>query len=188
MLVQKSDDDAIPDFKAIFLIVNDLFGIESFCSNTIIEEPADNECDTADSILYSRKFDLFSSNASRSQTNNGYREPVQTIFETLIKNGYRYNIHIVLSIRGSMSEWRNSRVLSELSNVVLFNTFDSVEMFGNSYYLKEMLKNITSEANENTMAIWLRENTISKMRPLIYKLSETNEEKALMHVWKGEPL
>ena len=55
----------------------------------------------------------------------------------------------------------------------------------NSYYLKEMLKNISNDGEDETMAVWTRRRQFSKIRPIIYKLNRSDEEDALKKLIKG---
>lgn len=173
--VQKSDDD-VPVFGAEFLIVNDLFGIESFESNGIIESAAADGAATQ-----ANKFDMLASRMASGATQKGsqFRENIQTIISTLVKNGYRYNLHIVLAIKGDPSAWRNSRIVSEMNNVVLFNTTQFADHIENSYYLKEMLRNIANENGDETMAVWAGKHSFSKIRPIIYKMSVPAERELI---------
>lgn len=179
--VQKSEDD-VPAFDAEFLIVNDLFGIDSFASNGVIESAAsDAPASQADrlNILASRMA------SSSSQSGSQFRENIQTIISTLVKNGYRYNIHIILAIKGDPSTWRNSRVVSEVNNIVMFNVTQFADQIDNSYYLKEMLRNIANENGDETMAVWAGKRRFSKIRPIIYNLSDPTERELIDTLMKG---
>jgi hypothetical protein len=120
-----------------------------------------------------------------TQKGSQFRENIQTIISTLVKNGYRYNLHIVLAIKGDPSAWRNSRIVSEMNNVVLFNTTQFADHIENSYYLKEMLRNIANENGDETMAVWAGKRSFSKIRPIIYKLSNPTERELIDALIKG---
>ena len=170
-IAQSAEDD--PTFKTVVLIVNDLLGIESFINNVII----DNRTSENTSAL---KFDfsILSQPFSSSNSGNGqFSEHIQTIINTLIKNGYRYNIHLVLAISGDSSTYERS--ISGINNILLFNETDYTDQTSNSYYLKEMLKNILNDENEETVAVWYSKKTYSKIRPIIYNLTETKEKEML---------
>lgn len=178
---QKADD--VPAFDAEFLIINDLFGIESFASNDYVENSTSS--DAAPVRTFGR--DLFARmEASSAQRGSQFKENIQSIMATLVKNGYRYNIHVVLAIKGDPSAWRNFRVTSEVNNLVLFNTTQFADHIENSYYLKEMLRNIASEDGNETMAVWASKRGFSKVRPIIYKMSVPAECERLDALIKGE--
>lgn len=179
--VQKSEDDA-PAFDAEFLVINDLFGIESFVSNGMIESTAANA-----PVAQANRFDMLASRMASSSTQGGYqfRENIQTIISTLVRSGYRYNIHVVLAIKGDPSTWRNSRIVSEVNNIVMFNTTPFADQIENSYYLKEMLRNIANENGDETMAVWAGKRSFSKIRPIIYKLSDPTERELIDDLIKG---
>lgn len=179
--VQKSEDDA-PAFDAEFLVINDLFGIVSFVSNEMIESTAANA-----PAAQANRFDMLASRMASSSTQGGYqfRENIQTIISTLVRNGYRYNIHIVLAIKGDPSAWRNSRIVSEVNNIVMFNATQFADQIENSYYLKKMLRNIANENGDETMAVWAGKRSFSKIRPIIYKLSDPTERELIDALIKG---
>ena len=175
-LIQQSDDDE-NDFPPIFLIVNDLFGIESFVSNDIVEN-APEELPQATAERNGRNYDFLSmrSSSGNAERKKGYfKEPIQNLLTTLMKSGYRYNIHIILAIRGDPSTWRSSRIASEILRACLFNSTQYTDQFDNSYYLKEMLRNITNENGIETMAVFSNKRQYSKVRPIIYKLFNNQE-------------
>ena len=51
---------------------------------------------------------------------------------------------------------------------------------------KKMLKNISNDGEEETMAIWSNRKTFSKIRPIVYKLSDSGEMSAIDTLIKGE--
>jgi len=93
---------------------------------------------------------------------------------------------VILAIKGNPYTWRNASVVSEVSNVVLFNITEYADQIENSYYLKEMLKNISNDGEVETMAVWSSHKTFSKIRTIIYKMSETLEREAIESLVKGE--
>ena len=178
--VQKADDDA-PIFEPEFLIINDLFAIESFVSNNTIENSDEN------APAQTSKYDFLATRNAASSSKNGaaFRENIQTIMSTLLRNGFRYNIHVVLAIKGDPSAWRNSRIASEVNNVVLFNTTQFADHMENSYYLKEMLRNVANENGDETMAVWASKRGYSKVRPIIYSTSIDGEKKLIDALIQG---
>ena len=117
---------------------------------------------------------------------DSFRESIQTIFSTLIKSGWRYNIHLVLALKGDPSTWRGGRIVSDVNQVVLFNSTDYTDQFDNQYYLKEMLKNNYNDGEDETMAVWANHKTYSKIRPIIYSMSNTKEKNAVDLLLGGE--
>ena len=49
-----------------------------------------------------------------------------------------------------------------------------------------MLKNISNDGEEEAMAIWSNRKTFSKIRPIIYKMSNSDEASAVDTIIKGE--
>ena len=181
--VQKSDDD-VPTFDAEFLVINDLFGIESFISNNMVEG---GDLSAAAAPVQTSKYDFLSARATTTAQNAGqFKESTQTIVSNLVRNGCRYNIHIILAIKGEPSVWRNSRIMTEVNNIVLFNPTQFADHIENSYYLKEMLRNIANENGEETMAVWASKRSFSKIRPIIYKMFAPAERGLLETLIKGE--
>ena len=176
--VQQSEDEE-PEFEPIFLIVNDLFGIESFVSNDFIEYSSEEPTESPETSAQNRFDFLLARSSVNSSDPKKFREQVQRILEILIKNGYRYNIHIILSIKGDPSVWRNSRIGMDARHAVLFNTTQFTEQFENSYYLKEMLRNISNENEQETLAVWINKPHYSKIRPIIYKLANNTEKESI---------
>lgn len=186
-LVQKADDED-PVFKPLFIVINDLFGIESFSNNDIIE----NDSDSSNAQEESRRglnldYDVFEQNNSSRKEEGQFREGIQNIMSVLLKNGYRYNMHVILAIKGDPATWRTSRITSDVSNIILFNeAYDYADQVENAYYLKEMLKNISNDGHEETMAVSVTRKSFSKIRPIIYKMNEQPEYNALEKLVKGE--
>lgn len=191
-LVQKAEFED-PVFEPIFLIINDLFGIEGFTNNEMIENSiASNQAERADDNGYAYTdlpfgYSIDSSDMGSPKKETGYfRETIQKIMSDILKNGYRYNMHVVLAIKGDPSIWRNAHVSSGVNSIVLFNDTEYADQIENAYYLKEMLKNISNDGGEETMAVWFGKKTFSKLRPIIYKMSAASEKEAIDRLVKGE--
>lgn len=189
-LYQKAEDED-PEFEPMFLVINDLFAIEAFINNEMVEGDVAGE---AKNVSTGDTFNLmdidldaeFANLTAAKPTNSGsFRENVQSILSTLLKTGWRQNMHIILAIKGDPYTWRNSRVVSDASKIILFNTTDYADQMENTYYLKEMLKNISNDGEEETMAIWANRKTFSKIRPIIYKMSNSDEASAVESIIKG---
>jgi hypothetical protein len=96
-------------------------------------------------------------------------------------------MHVVLAIKGDPATWRTSRITSDVSNIVMFNdAYDYADQVENAYYLKEMLKNISNDGCDETMAVSVTRKSFSKIRPIIYKMNEQQEYDALAKLVKGE--
>lgn len=173
-MVQESEDD-IPVFEPVFLIVNDLFGIEDFVNNITLEENDDSSEQKSTGNLYP----IPGLSLSKNNSASSFRENIQNVVNTLLSTGSRYSIYIILSIKGSASTWRNGGIISEVNNVILFNKTNFADQLNNSYYIKEMLKNIRSETEIETLAIRIDKNKFSKLRPIIYDMTDEEEFKAL---------
>lgn len=186
-LYQKAEDED-PEFEPLFVVINDLFAIEAFSNNEMVE--SENAIENGTEPFDITQIDLeaaFESFSSAKSTSNGpIRENVQSIMSKLLKEGWRQNIHLILAIKGDPYTWRNSRVVSDSSKVIMFNSTEYVDHMENTYYLKEMLKNISNDGEEETMAIWYNRKTFSKIRPIVYNLSDSEEASALDILIKGE--
>lgn len=180
--VQRADDEEL-SFPAVFLIVNDLFGIESFIDNDIVEsETTEKPEQGSRSGGFDFNYDIFSDQAPvQNQKEGQFREGVQNIVSTLVKNGYRYNLHLVLAIKGDPAIWRSGRTVTSINNIILFNDTDYADQIENSYYIREMLKNISNDGEE-TVAVWANRKAVSKIRPIIYKMTSQQESDALLHL------
>ena len=178
-LVQKADYED-PVFEPVFLVVNDLFGIESFVSNEVVEK-TESQLELAEKPQQGLGFnyDIFGEEKTRNDNRGCFRESIQNIMGYFLKNGYRYNIHMILSIKGDPITWRNLRLTSEINNVVLFNDTEFAEQIENAYFLKEMLKNISNDGEKETLAVWSSKKTFSKIRPILYDLSIPSEKELL---------
>lgn len=185
-IVQSADDED-PAFPAIVLIVNDLFGIESFVNNEIVENSVVEKAAPASKPGgFNFDYDIFSDQSSASNQNEGqFREGIQNILSTIIKNGYRYNIHVILAIKGDPSTWRIGRSVTSLNNIMLFNDTEYADQIENAYYLKEMLKNISNDGEPETVAVWASRKSFSKVRPIIYSMSNRQERDALQSLITG---
>ena len=185
-IVQKADDED-PAFPAIIVIVNDLFGIESFISNEIIESSGVEKAAPASRPGgFNFNYDIFSDQSpAPGQVEGQFREGIQNIVSTIVKNGYRYNLHMVLAIKGDPSIWRTGRSVTNINNIMLFNDTEYADQIENSYYLKEMLKNISNDGEPETVAVWASRKSFSKVRPVIYKMSDPQEREALQSLITG---
>ena len=68
---------------------------------------------------------------------------------------------------------------------MLFNDTEYADQIENSYYLKEMLKNISNDGDEETVAVWASRKSFSKVRPIIYHMSNKQERDALTALIKS---
>ena len=186
-LYQKAEDED-PEFEPLFVVINDLFAIEAFANNEMVEGEAfsDSEAEPFDITKLDLDAEFESFSTAKPMSNGPIRENVQTIMSKLLKEGWRQNMHLILAIKGDPYTWRNSRVVSDSSKIILFNSTEYADHMENTYYLKEMLKNISNDGEEETMAIWSNRKTFSKIRPIVYKLSDSGEMSAIDTLIKGE--
>lgn len=187
--IQKAEYED-PVFEPLFLIVNDLFAIESFSSRETISNNTGNKNSGFDDLSDSeldfgseyKMHSIFGDDTSDDQENDKkyFSENIQWIMSQILRNGYRYNIHMILAIKGDPSTWNSLEISSELRNVVLFNSTEFADSrIENSYYVKEMLKNISNESEGETMAVWYSKRKLSKLRPIIYDLSNEKEKQEI---------
>ena len=169
-LVQKSDEDDNPAFENICLIVNDLFGIQQFISNDYLEETKDSTGNQSNNRF---DFSILEASSLDSQKTL-FKERIQDALMKLVKDGYRYNINIVLAIKGDPGLWRNMRP-SDINNVILFNPTQYANYVDNQFYVREMLKNISPETGSETLAVCINKKHVSKMRPFIFDMSNPTE-------------
>jgi hypothetical protein len=119
----------------------------------------------------------FEENEELENLENIDAEEIQTIILNLLKTGWRYNIHLVLAIRDNLNSWFGFDN-GDANSILLFNDTDAADNMDNSIQLKEMLKNISNEFDE-TMAVWSKGKSYSKIRPIIYGMSDSNEKMKL---------
>lgn len=167
-------DKENPVFSPIFLIVNDLSSIKSFNLDEMIESKIES---TEEITENSMKTGVFTKNNMRFPKGNGlFRENVKTILSILIKNGYRYNLHVVLAIKSDITSWRGLQPDSDGVNVILFNNTSYTGHMRNSYYVNKMLNNISNGDDKETLAVVASGNgNYSKIRPIIYDMSIPKE-------------
>lgn len=170
--VLQAVDNDIPIFSPLFLLVNDLFAVESFVSDENIKNRAEiNQKQDDAGQMGIRGYDRITSTKTEKR--------MQEVMGVLLRNGYRYNIHVVLAITGDPGSWRRADIVSDAKNVVFFNQTDYAAQTENSYYLKEMLKNIANDDGEETVAVLYRNRSYSKIRPIIYDMSNKEEAEML---------
>lgn len=174
--VQEADYEN-PIFKPIFMIINDLTAIGCFRNN----ERLNNENSANDKLDINKPltFGFFDSTSESRGSNSNFSESIQSVMSTLLNDGWRYNIFLILSIRGDASIWRSLQPAKNVNSTLLFNRTEYVDQFDRSFYLKEMLRNIANETDSETLAVFIHRNTFSKVRPIIYDISIEQEKKAL---------
>lgn len=171
--VAQEADDVNPKFEPIFMVINDLFAIESILKNEIIEEKFSDDVKNNENYDY----DIF---REQNYSENEMGERVQKVISTFIEEGWRYNIHMIIGIKSLPSEGSGIlNAVSKVQSVLLFNTTEFAEQFENQRYINEMLKNISNDSEAETMAVWRNNKTVSKIRPIIYNLSESKELQAI---------
>ena len=185
-ILQNTDELENP-FDPIFLIVNDLYSIESYVSNVQIKSEGQQR-EKTDRFDHSIQLSGFGSLPFESvKSSAGFSQDAQSIMASILESGYKYNIFAAISIRDIGSNIRNQRILSTVSNLVIFNTVSDLSSFSiNSpvSYLREMMMHIQNEPEE-TMAVSIIKQNISKIRPIIYKLDNQRELEAVDSLLKG---
>lgn len=166
-IVQDSED-SIPPFQAIFLIVNDLMDIKSVEINESIAKK-----DSSDNGSHMQPT-MFGLSGYAANTQSG--QSVQSVLKILLEDGYRYNIHTVMSIVKVDRHALNNLRLSSLNNLILCNNTQYSEELNEPYYIKEMLRNISNEDGRETMAVWVKNRRYSKIRPIIPNLYSVDEK------------
>ena len=184
--VQMADYEE-PVFYPEFLVVNDLYGIEEFVRNDTLTNE-DSSSSEEDIISFSSYKIPYGEKSQSENSVGNFRETTQRILSVLLKDGYRFNIHVILAIKGDPSTWRGANIVSDAENICLFNKTEYVSNIENSYYLKEMLKNISNDNEEETIAVWYsnKKKKFSKIRPITYKMNIQEESEAIKKLAAGE--
>ena len=173
-------------YEPLFLIVNHLMGIIDYAADELIGQGADNENPLAflnsDSQIPTSPQDYTTDN----RTND--RVYIQQAVEKLLKDGYRFNIYLILAIKDDSETWRALRSVTSIQNVVLFHQTEYADQINNAYTIREILKGIHVENEEQTLAVRISKNSISKIRPIIYKMSIAEEKQTLKQMIEGESL
>ena len=170
--MQKAEDEDV-EFSPVFMVVNDLFGIKSYADNEIVEDyESESNKDQCPKNDLDELLDL-SRNPKRNR--NSFTEEIQSILNRLMKNGYRYNIHVVVSVMNPSENWRGYRIIPEIRNLVMFNKTNCQDSLDCSHILKDMLDSISNRYGIETMAIYATGRIYSKIRPIIYRIDENKE-------------
>lgn len=182
---QKQTQDADSEdlnFEEEFLIINDLLAIEKFVNDVSI----DCEDSVSSEDYISKESDSLFSNPFDSFSKGNSSESIQKIFSILMKSGFRYGIHIIVSVKSETNEWRYVRDISDVNNVIIFNSTSFAEYFDKSFYIKEMLGNISNGTECETLAVWNFKRRLSKFRPVIYNLFENREKEIFTNLIEKE--
>ena len=89
-------------FEAEFIIINDPTGIKAIVDDESVSN-SDNR-NTTDDLLKRRIASGVSFNTS-----------TQKVIDTLMKDGYRYNIHVIMAVKGDISGFRSFRNISAVN-------------------------------------------------------------------------
>ncbi|MBR1764615.1 MAG: hypothetical protein IJ746_04410 [Ruminococcus sp.] len=164
--LQYLDDDETPDYSPIFLIVNDYYEIESVKKNEQITlNGTDNHPDQEDPGRMT--FDLnFSNDMQNEDPQEKY--PVQELVSILLNEGYKTNIHVVLSISSVLTRGYGDDLMA--AEMILFNDCDLDQLpINHDRRLKGLLESIHMPSGDETLAIRVSSGgRFSKIRPLIY--------------------
>lgn len=166
-LAQQFEDED-NKFDAEFIIINDPTGIKAIVDDVSVSNS--DTGNTTDDLLKRR---MMVSNSNNVCAN--FNTSTQKIIDTLMKDGYRYNIHIIMAVKEDISEFRSFRSVASVKNIFMFNAFDGRPVLGDAYFIREMLKNISDENGHETMAVYSQNGKLSKIRPVIYNLNNSVE-------------
>ena len=75
--------------------------------------------------------------------------------------------------------------ISEAGTLILFNKTQFAGVLENRYLINELLKSISNGTDSETMAVSVSNHSYSKIRPIIYDLSVTEEADALTKLAGG---
>ena len=121
-------------------------------------------------------------------TDSGYgasfNANIQEVLKTLILEGYRVNMFVVMSIKGG-DDYSISGMIPEIKNTVLFNDTQYAQYVSNAMFAKEMLFNISNAPHDESMAVLVSKKKLVKARPVMYDVSNAEERNALDKIIKG---
>ena len=148
----------------------------------ILGSTSDNNEDSIDMKM----FDSFATElkSTGSGYDSSFNANVQEVLKTLILEGYRVNMFVVMSIKGG-DDYSISGIIPEIKNTVLFNDTQYAQYVSNAMFAKEMLSNISNAPHDESMAVLVSKKKLVKARPVMYDVSNTEERRALDKIIKG---
>lgn len=206
------ESDECDSFEPIVTIINDAFAINAIKNNdaVISQNSVANE-DTSNPNYpedESDEEDLFEILGNTSDNNEGaidmnmvesfanelksasseyyctsFNINIQEALKTLILEGYRVNMFVVMSIKGG-DDYSISGIIPEIKNTVLFNDTQYAQYVSNAMFAKEMLSNISNAPHDESMAVLVSKKKLIKARPVIYDVSNIEERRALDKIIK----
>ena len=90
----------------------------------------------------------------------------------LLEHGYQYSIHIVISLFDKA--W-NEGFANRFKRVIAFNDMSKADMptsLIKQYKLDNMLKSIRNNDEEETRALLVIQDSVTKLRPVIYEMTK----------------
>jgi hypothetical protein len=123
-----------------------------------------------------KMFDTFASEIKSTSSEYGvsFNANVQEVLKTLVLEGYRVNMFVVMSIKGG-DDYSISGMIPEIKNTVLFNDTQYAQYVSNAMFAKEMISNISNAPQDESMAVLVSKKKLIKMRPIMYDISNTAE-------------
>lgn len=168
-MMQNAEEDDV-DFSPVFIVINDLFGIKSYANNDILEDYESESC--KNHYVKNDLDDLLELSKNPKRNKKTFTEEIQSIINKIIKNGYRYNIHIIVSVMNPSDSWRGARVIPEIKNLIMYNKTDCQDRLDHSHILKDMLDSISNRYGDESMAVYVTGQKFSKIRPIIYRMDD----------------
>ena len=122
--------------------------------------------------------------STSSEYGASFNANVQEVLKTLILEGYRVNMFVVMSIKGG-DDYSISGMIPEIKNTVLFNDTQYAQYVSNAMFAKEMLSNISNAPHDESMAVLVSKKKLVKVRPVMYDVSNEEERSELDKIIKG---
>ena len=204
------ESDECDSFEPIVTIINDAFAINTIKNNEsvtsqggVTNQNTENQnsykaedggifeiskvlSSSDDGSIDEAVFDNFLSisQSERDSFGDSFNVNVQEILKTLILEGYRVNMFVVMSIKGG-DDYSISGMIPEIKNTVLFNDTQYAQYVSNAMFAKEMLSNISNAPHDESMAVLVSKKKLVKVRPVMYDVSNAEERSALDKIIKG---
>ena len=168
--LQYLDDDETPNYSPIFLIVNDYYAIDAVKTGETVELNLSSYSSQPSDLEHK---DYYLSPAFGDDATDDPKESftIDDIMNDLLNEGYKSNIHIVLSVSTILQ--RGQRSNFKAAETILFNDCDPDQLpfalGARGGRLKGLLESIQMPFGDETLAIRIsRGDRFSKIRPLIY--------------------
>ncbi len=172
-------------FKPIYILLNDIAKFDSFSNDiTLFEDSFMQE--NNEELHFNSDYtgnqenagDYFISKANEKLINesNEKNNPISILsaFDELIQSGYKLSIYFVVSMIGSVGN-RVEFIRDSFSKLIVYNDINKdfiPNLNGNQRKIFDMLCTLKNELTEETRALLIDNNSIIKIRPVLYEMQE----------------